>query len=120
VPRFTAILQLALFISSLAAPFLSEDNEKNLPSCCRRAGLHRCMLMQRGTAQGPTFAGARCPSFPETRGFPVQAKTGLFPPAQSEFAQASVSPSIQVLTEARYGMSHGRTRDVRGPPVLLS
>ena len=120
MPRFAAILQLALFISSLADPFLSEDNENKLPSCCRRAGLHRCMLMQRETAQGPMLAGARCPSFPETRGFPVLAKTGLFPPAQSEFALASASPSKQVLTEARYRMLHGLTLGVRGPPVLLS
>jgi len=120
VPRFAALLQLTMFVSSLAGPFLVEDHEANLPACCRRAGLHHCTLAQGGTDAGPAFAAARCPSYPGPQGLPVRVKAGSFPSAQSAIPVAGAGMSVQAQSEIRYRISHSRARDSRGPPALLT
>jgi hypothetical protein len=120
VSRFLASLLLALFGFSLISPALLADADSNLPACCRRAGVHHCLLTNRAPT-GPAFNVARCPNFPGVRAVPAAAKlAGLVQTSRAVFASTVSHPTTHAQSEALYRISYNRAGQKRGPPIFLS
>jgi hypothetical protein len=124
VRRILSILLLLLVGLPLAAPLFARTAAATLPICCRRNGAHHCLgEMAMGVAIGSdhTLAAlhAKCPAFPKA------TAAGLWQPAffvrtESRFAEVVAHPTALPQTEARYRIAFNRSRQKRGPPVILS
>jgi hypothetical protein len=123
VRQACAIVLAVLFSFSLISPALFADSPSNLPSCCRREGKHHCAMISMAAAPSGPAVGAthqKCPYFPKPGSGPTYSKTVLVNAALTIFASISSHPAVQPQTEARYRTSFSRSRQKRGPPVLLS
>jgi hypothetical protein len=124
VTRFIAIALLLIFAGDTALPALLADSESALPACCRRDGKHHCammdMLEKQEQSGGPSFrtVARKCPLFPRST---VAFFTGQAtpPPVAAFVGSISSHPVFKAQTEILYRISHGRTRQKRGPPSLV-
>jgi hypothetical protein len=126
---FLSILQLLLlslptFASTFSAVTHAQDKlEATLPACCRRAGMHHCMLSLQhadsSAAAQPGFSATPqpCPFCPKA--LPA-AQHAPATPALSAliFAQIVGHPACVAQTLARRRISQDRSRQKRGPPTL--
>lgn len=65
----------------------------------------------------PSFA-ATCPTYPKGM-VAIQLHSIFLQQSQSRFAEIATHPSGQPQTEARYRVAFSRSRQKRGPPVIL-
>ncbi|WP_263381548.1 hypothetical protein [Granulicella arctica] len=124
VRRTLSILLLLLVGLPLIAPLFARTAAAKLPLCCRKNGDHHCMGgMDMGVAIGSdhTLAAlhARCPAFPKATAVTLM-QAAFFVRTQSRFAEIVAHPNAQPQTEARYRIAFNRSRQKRGPPVILS
>jgi hypothetical protein len=121
--RVPAILLVFLFSFSLIGPALFQDDESNLPACCRRAGKHHCGMAGRDMAEAPSSGPAvdalraRCPLFPN--GGAVLPHSGAAVLTADRTAGASagfriISPAQAI---AGYRVSFSPSHRKRGPPL---
>jgi hypothetical protein len=124
VSRFIATALLLILAGDTALPVLLANPESALPACCRRDGKHHCAMMESFEKQeqnaGPSFrtAAGKCPLFPKgtVAYFPGQSTP---PPAAAFVGSISSHPVFKAQTEILYRISHGRTRQKRGPPSFV-
>ncbi|HEY3703950.1 MAG TPA: hypothetical protein VGL22_02750 [Terracidiphilus sp.] len=115
--RLVSIAMVLLFWLGPLSALLPGSDESQLPACCRRHGVHRC-VMSIDEASGPVHvvsAPASCPRYhrpaPATRcGFTLP---GGFSIAHATAAEPIV-PSVQIVTAHQ-----ARPAADRGPPALL-
>jgi hypothetical protein len=121
--RSLSILLLLLIGFPLIGPLLVSDADVNLPMCCRRNGAHHCsgdMAMSMGTDAGPTVSTVvmKCPAYPKAATATL-LQPAFFAQTQTCFAAIIAHPNAQPQTEARYRIAFSRSRQKRGPPVIL-
>ncbi len=124
----SAISLLAAIVYSLIAPAAYADPDSNLPACCRRNGVHHCMMrgmMNQGAAADASSAVQAirppCPYFPAAGAVaPGCSRVALPGASQAIFAALSHHPAVAAQTEARYRVSFSRARHKRGPPSPIS
>jgi hypothetical protein len=115
-------IAIALLLSfTLAAPLFGASASTTLPACCRRSGAHHCMgRMVTDPGPGREFSAIpnRCPRFPIASTAP---QTHSFVPNRSLSTGIPLftRPMALPQTEARYRVSFARSRQKRGPPVIL-
>src|SRR5260370_34614688 len=124
------MLLLAAFSFPLIGPALiASDTESNLPSCCRRAGKHHCamtstpgMADRQDLPSGPAARATRdtCPKFPNAGAVPTYSKTVLLKAALTLSASITSHSAVQSQAGAPYRPSFSRSRQKRGPPILLT
>jgi len=102
---------------------LGQDEDANLPVCCRRHGgtRHRCAMMMAQLAS--RLPGTRlmatpapCPDCPSTVPASVHFPLGLTS-AYAHFAEIGAHPAIHAQTEARARIALDRAWRKRGPPA---
>jgi hypothetical protein len=135
--RILAITLMLLFGLPVISPLfaLGGDAETNLPACCRRNGMHHCMM---GMNMGSTSTGAsaatgaaggagarttaaivteRCPYGAQS--MPVAVHEGwTLDTAAAVFAGLVSHPAGSPQTESKRRVASLRARQKRGPPVL--
>ena len=120
VRRGSAALLLVLFGFSLITPALSaSDPESQLPPCCRRTGKHHCAMTASDSSSGPAFQ-ALCSSYPTAAAVPVKPVVSLSAISLAAFVVPVTRPAIRPHTQSLCHGSFSRTRQKRGPPILLS
>jgi hypothetical protein len=121
--RALASLLLAVFGFPLIAPAVFADAGSMLPECCRRSGKHHCaMTMDDAPLTGVSFRSAhsRCPLYPGISATPAGEYVAVLNGSGAIFGVLVSHPAIHVQTRAVYRVSFSRTRQKRGPPVVLS
>jgi hypothetical protein len=122
--RLSAISLVLLMLLPVLVPLtaLGQDEDANLPACCRRHGGngHHCAMMTAylearlpGTKLIATPAA--CPDCPSTAPASVHFHLGLNS-ALAHFAAISAHPAIHAQTEARARIALDRAWRKRGPP----
>jgi hypothetical protein len=118
--RFVAMTMAILLSLALAAPLFAAPAASDLPACCRRNGSHHCMggMQMSDDETGISAVAAKCPRCPTATPahFPHSFTPDLSPLAGALIA---TGPTALPQTEARYRISYARTRQKRGPPVIL-
>jgi hypothetical protein len=142
--RFLAITIMLLLGLPMVSPLFALDvDAANLPACCRRDGMHHCMMagmmmagmssggmMTAGSSTGasatpdtgtsqPTFAivTAPCPYGPQ--GMPGAVhRDWTLDTASAVFAGLMAHPAGSPQTESKRRLSSLRARHKRGPPVV--
>lgn len=129
VRRLNASTLLFFVLLPLLSPLtaLANDEDPNLPACCRRHGgmRHQCAMMMAylmarlpGTKLLPT--PVPCPDAPVTTAPTTQPFLHL-DQASHFFAEVVAHPALHVQTEARARVALDRAWRKRGPPsVVLS
>jgi hypothetical protein len=121
--RALASLLLALFSFPLILPVLRADAESSLPSCCRRAGKHRCSMDSTSAeAAAGTVVKAiqpKCSSYPAA-GAPGNGNIAFFDDSQAIRSSLLSYPSVEARADVHYRVSFSRSRQKRGPPTHLS
>ncbi len=118
--RFLAITITLLLSITLAAPLFATDTALgNLPECCRRSGRHHCAAgMAEAADRTVSTIAPRCPNYPPAAIAPLPA--GIAPARELETSTLLYThPATRPQIEARYRISHARTRQKRGPPHNL-
>jgi hypothetical protein len=122
--RLLAIAILLLIGLPILSPLfaLSATSEANLPMCCRRDGMHHCMLNMATQADpsGTTIGifKERCPSYPHA--LSVTTHSPFTPDAAAAiFAALVAHPASVPQVQAKRRISFSRSRQKRGPPVSL-
>jgi hypothetical protein len=125
VRQILSIFLVLLIGFPLVAPMFAAIPEANLPACCRKNGAHHCdgmaMEMMHAAPSGHVFsdAGGLCPFYPKSTAA-VQLHPVFLASSQVRFADVVAHPTGQPQTEARYRIAYSRSRQKRGPPVILS
>jgi hypothetical protein len=114
-------ISIAMLLSlTLVAPLFAAPASANVPECCRRNGQHHCMggMISDSSQRAFSMLAPPCPHCPQAITAP-QAHS-LVP---NRCLQAGISlfvrPAALPQTEARYRISFARSRQKRGPPVIL-
>jgi hypothetical protein len=115
-------MTIALLLGfTLVAPLFDVSASSTVPECCRRNGQHHCMGgMTSDTGSDPAISrvAPQCPSYPVES--PAPQPHSFVPHwAQTSGTPFSVRPASLRETEAQYRVSYARTRQKRGPPVIL-
>jgi len=129
VRRLSAITLLFLVILPMLSPLtaLGDDEDANLPICCRRHGGRRChcpmmmaYLMSRLPGTKVMATPVPCPDCPST--VAPTTHPGLhLDQAGSFFAEVVSHPATHLQTDARARVALDRAWRKRGPPsVALS
>jgi hypothetical protein len=123
--RLLSILLLAVFGLPVVSPLfvLGAEGDASLPACCRRNGKHHCMAgMGEHSAlpsHDPQFRAPaeKCPYYPQAL---VSAHPDVYNASKADEIFASlVSHSGGIAqTEAKWHISHDRSRQKRGPPTI--
>jgi hypothetical protein len=125
VRRLLSITLLLLFSLPLISPVLAlaAGSDANLPACCRRNGVHHCIMklpQADVSGHGPAFSAIpqTCPGFPA---IVTSVRHGdlSFYHASLIFAELVAHPSIKAQTQARARVALDRSRHKRGPPTDL-
>jgi hypothetical protein len=115
--KLVAITVMLWFGVALAAPLLGFDN--TVPECCRRNGQHHCMgQMLPGPDSTVSVVSPKCPRFPAATVAP-QPHSFLPEGTLSAGIPLFMHPASLPQTQARLCISFTRSRQKRGPPVLL-
>ncbi|HUB28147.1 MAG TPA: hypothetical protein VL967_00570 [Terracidiphilus sp.] len=124
--RFSAISLLVLMMLPVLMPLTTlgqDDEDANLPLCCRRHGgmRHHCAMMTAylesrlpGTKLMAT--PVPCPDCPSTAPVSRHFQLGLNS-AHAHFAEIGAHPAIHTQTEARARVALDRAWRKRGPPA---
>ena len=118
--RMLAITIALLLGFTLTAPLFVASSSTMVPECCRRNGMHHCMgqMMDPGADQAFSSIAPKCPRFPVAS--PAPRLDSLVPNrALSAGIALFVRPASLPQTEARYRIAYARSRQKRGPPVIL-
>jgi hypothetical protein len=119
--RALASLLVVLFSFSLILPILRADAASSLPSCCRRAGKHRCSMGSESTSQeGLSPIQSKCSNYPAAMAIPGDWNVAFLKNSTSIGAFLLSYPCVAARMEAQYRVSFSRSRQKRGPPALLS
>jgi hypothetical protein len=122
--RLLALFLLAVFSFPLIAPAIPADAESKLPACCRRHGKHHCAMMMDDAASttGVSVGSVepRCPLYPNSPSSPAGQYVAVLRSSGAIFGAIVSHPAIQLQTQAGYRVSFSRSRQKRGPPVVLS
>ncbi len=116
-------LVLAFFSPLIAPAFTASVRTADLPACCRRNGIHHCMMhrMAMGLAPWPyRTVQDKCPYSPFAN-LAILLFHGYFsqkPPAAA--AHAAILAARIRQAEAGYRISFSRSRQKRGPPRLAA
>lgn len=114
-------MTIALLLGfTLTAPLFVATTPATVPECCRRNGMHQCMGQMIDPDAGHAFlaVAAKCPRFPVAS--PAPRLDRLVPNrALSAGIPPFVRPASLLQTEARYRVAYARSRQKRGPPVIL-
>ena len=124
--RLTTISLVFLMMLPVLMPLtaLGQDEDANLPVCCRRHGVrHHCAMMTAYLASrlpGIILMATPvpCPDCPSTAPVSGHFQLGLSS-ASAHFAEISAHPAIQAQTEARARIALDRAWRKRGPPASL-
>lgn len=119
--RFSAILLLALFSSSLLSPAFSASSQSALSACCRRDGKHHCAMQgDEGAAKSGVGieAQARCPLY-----LPVILSLGGFSTARITPVASLKPPDMGDAISAQcsqpgFFILRARSHHKRGPPFF--
>jgi hypothetical protein len=120
VRRIISATLLLLFSLPLIAPYFASSSESSLPACCRRNGAHHCAgigIIAQFDQKIPSI-GATCPIYPKAMAV-IELHSIFLQGSQSRFAEIVAHPSGQPQTEARYRVAFSRSRQKRGPPIIL-
>ena len=105
----------------LCQPALAASTRTMVPQCCRKDGKHKCMLHAAGSdtsGSAMSTIAEKCTSYPQST-IPAQFGHFMPPTRQAVFADLLRHPSVVSQTEARFRISHDRSRQRRGPPSSL-
>ena len=124
--RLLSILLLVAFGLPVVSPLFAmvRTVEARLPACCRRDGQHHCMMSvsdRTSQRQSKLAFGApaeKCPYCPSAMAA-VHTNFLALPAAKAVFASLVSHPSGVSQTESLQRISRDRSRQKRGPPVLL-
>lgn len=118
--RALAITIVLLCGFSLAAPLFAVDSTSNLPECCRRNGAHHCAagMMADSAARTVSTIAPRCPNFPKAIAAPLP-HSFTPEPTRSNGTPLYAHPTAAPQTAARYRVAFARSRQKRGPPIVL-
>jgi len=122
--RLLSIMLLAVFWLPLVSPLfaLGQDMGANLPACCRRNGMHHCVMSMGEHRQlahlDPQFAPPvkKCPYCPASV-VSFHSNALAAPAAQAIFAELVSHPASTAQTESKWRIAHDRARQKRGPPA---
>jgi len=125
VKRLSAISLFVFLMLPVLLPLtaLGQDDDANLPVCCRRHGgmRHHCAMMMAYLAS--RLPGTKlmatpvpCPDCPSTVPVSVHFQLGLNS-AATHFAAVSAHPAIHAQTEARARIALDGAWRKRGPPA---
>ena len=112
-----------LFSWLLIVPAFAVRTESVLPACCRKGGSHQCTMRsaQEPANSEPSLHSVEqgCPfahhsSTAAAHGYACGPTTG-----ESVYAGLIRHPAISPQTEANFRISYDRSRQKRGPPVLI-
>jgi hypothetical protein len=123
VRRASAISLLVAMCFSSIATIAFADPESNLPQCCRRNGQHHCAMDADdavSSTAGVQSIRTTCPEFPVASVAPSTLDAAVLKGAITISASVLSHPASPVQAEARYRVSFSRSRQKRGPPVILS
>jgi hypothetical protein len=121
------ILSIALLVV-LGMPFvsplfaLSAKGDTGVRACCRRNGMHHCVLSTGERAElfqhDPAFSAPtqRCPYCPASV-VAVHGDGFAVPTANAVYAGLIAHPAVVAQTESKLRISRGRSRQKRGPPA---
>jgi hypothetical protein len=115
-----------VFSFPLISGAIFADQQSSLPACCRRDGKHHCAMMdtssEQNEAPGAGLKGIsnKCPNYPKTAAVRTFSKVLLLSASERFFAHIASHPTVQPQVEARQRISFSRSRQKRGPPILLS
>ncbi|HTV08378.1 MAG TPA: hypothetical protein VMD97_04960 [Candidatus Aquilonibacter sp.] len=124
--RLLSLVLLAAVGLPTVAPALAlaQDQDANLPICCRRHGKHHCAMMMQLMARmaeqsSQPQAGAVCPFYPRHEMAPVAGAhlLAIHIPQRSAVSFAAVAPAAPAETSRR--ISRERSRYKRGPPSFF-
>jgi len=118
--RVLTLLLLAVFGLPTVAPLLAmgQDIEAHLPACCRRNGMHHCMMNTDQPSKAPAFS-ARCPDFPRpTMAAPAGTFAAIATPSLLAFTDISTLAAPQ-RAETQRRISRQRSHHKRGPPPVF-
>ena len=125
--RISAISLVFLMMLPVLLPLtaLGQDEDANLPMCCRRHGGKRCHCAMMMAYLASRLPGTKlmatpvpCPDCPSTVPASVHFQLGLNS-APAHFAEISAHPAIHAKTEARARIALDRAWRKRGPPASL-
>jgi hypothetical protein len=117
--RILSMLLLFVFALPLVAPALGQTAQQRLLLCCRKGGAHHCTAsatMEDGSP-APTFR-AHCSACPKPA-VASHAADSLAVGQVANAASVSISPLRIRQVEAGYRISFHRSRQKRGPPVVV-
>jgi hypothetical protein len=126
--RRLSAISLALFmLLPMLMPLtaLGQDEDANLPMCCRRHGGKRCHCAMMMAYLASRMPGTKvmatpvpCPDCPSTAPVSAHFQLGLSS-APAHFAAIGAHPAIHAQTEARARIALDRAWRKRGPPASL-
>ena len=127
--RALSILMMVVLLAPCAATLFAQPgvDEAGVPACCRRHGLHHCMMSQaeRATLQAMGLASpeVRAPEqkCPFHRSPVRNVQQGRFGVAVSQVVYAALvsHPIGLAQTQSKWRVSRERARQTRGPPASL-
>jgi hypothetical protein len=129
VRRASAISLLMTICFSLIVPAVVAESQPNLPTCCRKTGVHHCSMGSMGSAakdEAPVGESSvrairrSCSAFPSATAVPATAHVAFVKDSSAIFAAPVSRLSIQFQTEVLFRISFSRARQKRGPPTILS
>lgn len=128
--RLLSILLFWATLFPMVAPALTTGamGQSTLPACCRRGGQHHCMMSTEERAflmrelEGPLRFGTPPEECPYRQHAVVAAHLQVYTPGATATHPAFLlrEPSVMGQAECLRRISFDRSRQKRGPPVLLS
>jgi len=119
---------LLMLVCGLQAAPLSAGSSMgdrfNVPACCRRNGQHHCEMSMAERAQSAGSERAfrlppeKCPYCPAAM-IGAHGHSFTLPTSQAVFAALVAHPAVFAQTQSRLRISETRSRQKRGPPVLV-
>jgi hypothetical protein len=119
--RIPAILLLLVFSLPLIGPAAWAQADPQVPECCRRLGLHHCVLRSAGSQPdaGAKWrpAAEKCPYFPALPTSPAGSKAALRSISRTLAAAPAVLLSRFDRGSVRYCLRLSDSHFKRGPPL---
>ncbi|MBS1852233.1 MAG: hypothetical protein JST79_15095 [Acidobacteria bacterium] len=114
---------LLVWSLALVSPLFARTSDAALPACCRRDGKHHCAMagMQDPDAQ-PSFSAvqAKCPMFPASTVSWDHGPQFLPNISQAFYAGVVSHPVVHAQVESLCRIAWERSRQKRGPPIVLA
>ncbi len=110
-----ALALLFVFGFGLMTEVAAGDDDSSVPACCRRLGKHHCGMpggTERAVREKVCFVSPHFAPYAPGRSFAAAAP-------QIVFAGVASRPAEIPQVEAGRRISFSRTRQKRGPPILL-